>query len=258
MTVDQYATIRGATFFNIRGGVAAQVFAQGDGTGSLIARVGKGAESPGAGISYYDGQTPTLAMKGADGKFFVEIKKEGTHLDGPFAVHDRAGKTIATIQSETVTADPTAPPGGPIKTMTIPRGVAVYGPGGGVASQLTVDASGNGRVKVLGPSGANGGAQAGLMITKDGSLLALANGSGKVTADVSSHLGFASYNTAGQRLVEIGATQSGSSGRLWLGDTAGVGLVEAGMLSSGVGTVRAGPSLGGGLGLPSAIVGVKK
>jgi hypothetical protein len=74
---------------------------------------------------------------------------------------------------------------------------------------------------------------------------------GDLRSVVNAPLGFRALNSAGQVLAEIGSVQSGGAGRLWLGNAAGAGVVEAGMLPDGNGTVRAGPVIGG---LPSGIV----
>lgn len=64
------------------------------------------------------------------------------------------------------------------------------------------------------------------------------------------------FDDAGVTRAELNRT------RLWLGDKAGEGMVEAGVLPDGRGVVRAGPRMGGPLGpgtlnLPFAIMGHK-
>ncbi len=135
------------------------------------------------------------------------------------------------------------------------RGLTIFNQDGQKAVESFVDAGGRGNFRA---SDANGHYSAALMATSDlGGRVFLADVSGKVRMDLGSR-GFSAFNPAGQSVVELGSNQSGSSGRMWIGNAAGDGLIEAGMLPDGKGIVRVGPMVGGpppGLVLPDRIVG---
>jgi hypothetical protein len=114
-------------------------------------------------------------------------------------------------------------------------GLALTGPAGGKSAvSLSVGSTG-GKVRVF-PQG-GGSAQAELSADEHG---------GGVTV----------YNPSGEPVALLQATSSGA-GRLEISRTGQI-YVEAGVLPSGVGVVRAGPQIGGppvGLGIPVAIMG---
>jgi len=233
MTVDDLATRRGITVYRDGARVSAQMFANSNGSGAVIVRSGKDDFSPGAGVEFDDGLNPFFGARGTDGKFFVQLRREGTTLPGPAVVNDSSGKAIAKIQAETVIA---AAPGQ--QAVTEPRGFFLLNAAGSIASQLSIDAIGNGRVKVSGSKGTSG-PEAALIITTNGSLLAMSNLAGKVTADVSSWDGHGVY-TGGQKVAQLGISGT-MGGQMWLADPAGTVMVDADYNGS-VGRVRTGPN----------------
>jgi hypothetical protein len=202
-----------------------------------------------SGLQTDDEGNPFLSLKSNDNNLFSAVSKQGAFIRGPLDIVDSNSKSILKVQDKGGVTDKDGQPTGATN-----RGLILASSTGNPAAQIYIDGDGNGRVKVHG----KGGAVAGLMTTGDGSLLALTDLSGKVTADVSSRVGFATYNASGQRLTEMGATETASYGRLWLGNASGEGIVEAGMLPDGKGTVRAGPAFGArpsSMELPDRIVG---
>ncbi|HUL75172.1 MAG TPA: hypothetical protein VLT86_18815 [Vicinamibacterales bacterium] len=242
MMVDGTSASRGIQIWNVQQKIAAQLIAvSSNGTGAVVVRNGRSDDAPGAAMRFVDGDNPEISAKGSDGKTFIELRRESAALSGPLLVNDSTGKPIVKIQAETTVAGPAA-----VQPVTEPRGVFLLSATGGVASQLSVDSSGNGRVKVSGAKG-TAGAEAGLMITKNGSLLALSNPAGRVTADVSSWDGHGVYVPGGQKVAQLGVSAT-SGGQMWIADPAGSVMVDVDFNGS-VGRVRTGPNvtLGGSL-----------
>lgn len=96
-------------------------------------------------------------------------------------------------------------------------------------------------------------------VTPGGSgALSIFDENGKLREEVRSALGFRAFNPSGQAVAEFGSNESGSSGRFWLGNAQGDGIVEGGMLGDGRGTIRVGPEFGGpapGIVMPDRLVG---
>jgi hypothetical protein len=147
----------------------------------------------------------------------------------------------------------------------------------GKSSAMWMDADGDGNLEVQGKDSETA---AGLFTSAKGSLFQLAGSSGVTTSEVSSYNGFRAYdqttnktvaefgsvhykgfrafNSSGQAVVELsGSTESGF-GKLWLGNAAGIGIVEAGQIIDGTGVVAVGPSFATkGVGVATFIKGHK-
>jgi hypothetical protein len=157
-------------------------------------------------------------------------------------------------------------------------GVTVYNPQGNVAAQMTMDGTGGwigvrdgvskmGRASFISQGDGDGMVEA---LSRDGitqarmiafggqAVVLVTDSSGSERAQINSTGTFRTFAVKGQVLSELGSSQAADYGRLWLGNMAGEPMVEAGMLTDGRGTVRAGPGIGGppsGLVLPALIVG---
>lgn len=142
----------------------------------------------------------------------------------------------------------TDPKGGSVQVMN-PTGVGV---GGLLASET------GGRVALTGPAGGKNGVSLSVEAT-GGKVRVFPQGGGSAQAELTAEPSggaFTVYTSSGQPVALLQATSSGA-GRLEI-SRAGQIYVEAGVLPSGVGVVRAGPQIGGppvGLGIPDAIMG---
>jgi hypothetical protein len=205
----------------------------------------------------------TLVVSDMAGKPIVKAQEKGTDPRGLLVLNSQgqiaaqstvrlsgAGLVMALSESGKASASITAEAnGGSVQVMN-PTGVgvgallaregggriALTGPAGGkTAVGLSVEASG-GKVRVYPQAG--GSAQA--------ELTAEATGGGAVTV----------YTTDGEAVGMLQAMSTGA-GRLEIDEGKQI-FVEAGVLPSGVGIVRAGPQIGGppvGLAIPNAIMG---
>jgi len=181
-----------------------------------------------------------LTVRRAEGKMGVAMGQ----LDGrpmSVGVFGENAKELASLRADTkggsvLLMNPTGVSVAGVLGGDTGGSVALTGPAGGKSAvSLSVDATG-GKVRVF-PQG-GGSAQA--------ELTAEATGGGAVTV----------YSTAGEPVGLLHATSTGA-GRFEI-SKAGQIYVEAGVLPSGLGVVRAGPQIGGppvGLGIPNAIMG---
>jgi hypothetical protein len=181
-----------------------------------------------------------LTVRRAEGKMGVAMGQ----LDGrpmSVGVFGENAKELASLRADTkggsvLLMNPTGVSVAGVLGGDTGGSVALTGPAGGKSAvSLSVDATG-GKVRVF-PQG-GGSAQA--------ELTAEATGGGAVTV----------YSTAGEPVGLLQATSTGA-GRFEI-SKAGQIYVEAGVLPSGLGVVRAGPQIGGppvGLGIPNAIMG---
>lgn len=223
-------------------------------------------KSHGAGLGFSPSGDGHLIIDGADGKLLLEVTKDLAAINTAVAVSDAAGKPIVKIDA----------------TDKDSRGMQVFGASGSVATSLTAGAQG-GMLRMRNPAGA---AVAGLFANDSGGGLALTGqnggnsalslsvaaaggrvqvfplGGGSAQAElISSGTGgrVSVYNSSGSSAGMLQSTSTGA-GRLELG-LAGQIMVEAGVLPTGVGVVRAGPTVGGptgaGLAIPSVIMGKK-
>jgi hypothetical protein len=119
-----------------------------------------------------------------------------------------------------------------------------YGKSGSVVASLGATSSGQNALLQMASDGKDiVGVALGTTSEGNGALHVFEKGI--LRSEVNAQGSFKAFNGAGQVLAEIGSVQSGNAGRLWLGNAAGAGVVEAGMLADGKGTVRAGPVIGG-------------
>ncbi len=120
--------------------------------------------------------------------------------------------------------------------------------------QTDAVATNSGTVLVGSPQGTKGQ----LYVSDGVGAMILVDAAGKILERAKAGDGYTTFNLAGQAVAQIGSVPSGNNGRLWLGNASGEGIVEAGMLTDGLGTVRAGPSFGArpsALAIPDRIVG---
>lgn len=148
---------------------------------------------------------------------------------------------------------------------SVDGGWLAFKKGGSELVTLSSAEGGKGGYLAIASEGAKGGStEAGIRIgtTTTGAGVVQVLDGGKLRAAVSGGLGmFSAFSPSGQLLAEFGTNASASSGRYWLGNAGGEGIVEAGMLVDGKGTVRVGPVIGGsqgGLAIPDRLVGKTK
>jgi hypothetical protein len=231
VTIDPGA-IRGLTVFNANGLVAAQVASVGD-SAFLIARDGRSKDPTGRSSSLW-------------------MSERGGGLD----VRDRNGTPIVQVQDREFVRDLN---GNVLKDekgqlATNPRGLAVFNEQGSEVALLGVGEDAGGRVRTLSTNG-TAAAEMGVVATNPVVSLRIGKESQAAFAIVGGKAGLNLRSASGVPLVALTEGQYG--GRLQLGDAAGNAMVEAGVLESGVGVVRALPfgNPGGGLlGLPGTFI----
>ena len=196
---------------------------------------------------------PELELRNSDNKSFVHLQRSGAALQAPLTVADPDDHPIAIVQDGPATTAAASP-----KPGALPRGVHVMNDKGTVVARAAADKDGNGFLIAREATGK--GAAVAMLAGAGGGQLTVAGADGKVTADLASKTGLNIYNDSAAAVVEISGHTG--SGRLWLGNLSGTGIVEAGMIPDGRGVIRAGPRMGGPLGegqlaLPFAIMGRK-
>lgn len=189
-----------------------------------------------------DGAHRGFQMKRTDGKPFAQMWDEGASIRGPLVVTDNGEKAIAVVQESSVTGAKDAQ--GADQVVTSNRGLHVFnGKGDAVARVAVSDMDGYVSARQGGQGNALGGVQGVLYANKEGSHIALAGVGKKTNVQLrSDDAGLMFSNDAGTVLSEINKTH------VWLGDDAGNGVVEAGMLPDKRGIVRVGPRFGGPMG----------
>lgn len=197
-----------------------------------------------------------VEIKQKDSRAFVQLWDEGASIRGPLAVTDSAEKAIVIVQDLTVTQAKDVKGVG--QAVTSNRGLHVFNAKGDTVARLAVaGADGYVSARQGGQGSGLGGVQGALYVDKTGVHLGLTGTGNTQTVRLSGDAaGLQFFNVSGAALAELNRTH------LWLGDAAGNGVVEAGILPDGRGVVRTGPRSGGPLGpgtlsLPFAIVGHK-
>jgi len=173
----------------------------------------------------------------------------------PFTVVDAANRPIfSVVQESTITGKDAK---GADKQVTSNRGLNVYNAQGDTVARVAVlDGDGYVSARQGGLGDLVGGVQAVLYADKDGSHIGLNGTSKKRNVELSSgDQGLTFFNDAGMALTQVSRT------KFWMGDEAGNGMVEAGVVDKR-GVVRVGPRFGGPLGpgqlgFPYQIVGRK-
>ena len=206
-------------------------------SGFLVVRGDNG--KAGIDMGQLNGRPMAVGIFGASGKELVSMRTD--EKGGSVEVMNATGVKLGSLKADETggsvqVSNPTGTGVGGLLGRESGGRIALTGPAGGkTAVGLSVEASG-GKVRVFPQNG--GPAQA--------ELTAETTGGGAVTV----------YSTAGEPVGLLQATSTGA-GRLEI-SKAGQIYVEAGVLPSGLGVVRAGPQIGGppvGLGIPNAIMG---
>jgi hypothetical protein len=203
-----------------------------------------------------DGGRRGLSVIGTDGNTFSGIFDDQTVVRAPLLVLDTAGQPIAAVQNSTTSQIKDAK--GEKKEIAVNRGIHVFNDKGDAVARVAVlDGSGYLSARQSGQGKVTGGVQALLSATKDGTALWLVNNAKQKSVGIESNAdGLQFFDDAGAVRAQITVS------KIWLGNKAGDGVVEAGTLPDGRGVVRAGPRDGGPLGmgtlnLPWAITGHK-
>jgi len=224
------AGARGLHIHNAKGEVVARATADSDGRGGVAVR----AEDGRAGTLDITDAGAEINLARPKGTLKVTVSTEdGVRLNaddgGPPVVELRATQKGGSVR----VSNPAGVGVGGLQANATGGGLVLTGPNGGTSAvNLGVDGTG-GTVNVFRAAGGN--AQASLS----------AVGGGGVTV----------YDTSGEPVAMLRAIKE--TGRLEI-SRGGQIYVEAGILPSGVGVVRAGPQIGGpavGLGIPWAIMG---
>jgi hypothetical protein len=206
--------------------------------------VGGGGEKPkgggGAGTGTGGGargtSEPLVPPSASDGPLTGQV----TRVKAPFEVVDSAGRPILRVREEADAAS---------------RGLYVLNQSGNTLASM--GAFSNGGI-VVARDGTQGGKVGALMASAQGSGMVVQSAGGQESVLVDGRNSrIALMNNSGVSTVEL---VTGVTGRLILRDGSGNNVVEAGSLPSGVGIVRAGPRMGGAVGLqglPFAVMGKK-
>jgi hypothetical protein len=208
----------------------------------------------GTNVQFTDGE-PEITLQGKDNKYFARLQRTGSNVVGPFTVNDAADKPVMIVQEERTTEVKDA--SGQTKPTVTSRGAHVYNAQGFVVARTSVDSDGNGRFVAKDSTGK--GATVGMMITKQGSLVAVAGNDGKTRVSASASEGLVVYNSKGTPVGSLGATP-GEKGFLEVNDESGARMVEAGSTPDGKGVVKVNPwqVRVDPLGQPSVLMGGKK
>ena len=253
------------------GGLKAALAVDPNGSGTLeirddqrknLASIRKGANSqglaiyrPGTGKIAVDALTSDdvakISVRSADGEASGIAATHGASLQ----LNDDAGRTFVAVKSGD--DDPEPEPGAP-PSQDKGRGLFIYNDKAEVSVRSLVDKNGNGYFAAIGTDGSEG--LLGVKTQGTGAELILTGPHKAIGAELTAAdaAGLYLYSPSGVPFAELNSNPHG--GRFWLGDTGGVGMIEAGVSDGGRGLVRAGPRYGGPIemsGLPFAILGKK-
>ena len=261
----------GATDATHSGGLKAALAVDAEGSGTLEIRdeqrkrIAIIQKSPKAqGLAIYRPGTEKVAMEALTSADVAKFSVRGTDDEASGIVvshgaslllNDDAGHGFASLKSGD--DDPEPEPGAP-PSQDKGRGLFIYNDKGEVSARSAVDKNGNGFFAATGTDGSEGllalkaqGTGAELILTGPHKAI----GAELTAADAA---GLYLYSPSGVPFAELNSNPHG--GRFWLGDTGGVGMIEAGVSDGGRGLLRAGPRYGGPIemsGLPFAILGKK-
>jgi hypothetical protein len=224
---------RGLHVYNTAGkGVASVFVVLGSDGGGVTALGAAGTPTNGIGFTHESDGTATLLAIGPDGKPRFKYSSEGLVATGPMTLFDAAGKGLLKVAERVSPGD---------ARITI---------GGGDKGNVAVNVANAGGTAVagLGEAGIGGGVT--WTSSATGTIRAIVSGTGQIhvandagvtlATMVAEQTGtFTIRNPTNVTIAKLGAGQRG--GILQLANEGGNATVEAGVLSDGVGVVRAYP-----------------